>query len=153
MHIGFARAHDCSVLASPLCSVLTDEPDNQTVIKALPVIDMHLAAKEAEVLERARLRDAGEESSSSDDDDDDDDDSDDDEEEEDDDDGGGGDQEEEPQEPAQPAPDASVLPLGPVNAAATLEPTERPTTGKEVIGDIRNLVDSLVEEESMQSVR
>ena len=150
--------------------ILTDDPNNETVLRSIPLIDMQLKLKEGRPPE---AEDADEDGDDDDDDDDDSDDSDDD---DDDDDGGEEDEESGVQdqqtenEPpvangngaAVAMPAAACDTAEPAAAAAEEQlaslqlasPMRQPApTNKELTASLRNLVDSLVEEDSTQAMR
>ena len=125
---------------------MTDEPDNQTILRSLPLIDMQLSLKEG------RPADNDDDDNEDDDDEDDDDEDDDD----DDDDDGEGDDAQSENEPVVangPAVAAKPDDAAPAGAVAT-SPTRPPApSDAELRTSLRKLVDSLVEEDSTQSMR
>ena len=138
----------------PACAVLTDEPDNEVVWKALPIINKHLKAQAEEAEE---VEEAEEESEEGDDDDDDEGEEEEEEEEEEED-----DDDEEDADGADGEDRGGVVAengvpwLTAATSGLAIGSDEPPTPGTHVRGlheDIRGLVDSLVEEDATQVYR
>ena len=135
---------------------MTDEPDNQTILRSLPLIDMQLSLKEGRPADNEDDDNEDDDDEDDDDEDDDDDDDDDEDDDDDDDDDGEGDDAQSENEPVVangPAVAAKPDDAAPAGAVAT-SPTRPPApSDAELRTSLRKLVDSLVEEDSTQSMR